>query len=147
MAIVFWAGLIFYFSSRPTGQSEGQSLYVSIILQQMLAYGFPQVMHIDLDIFDGVIRKMAHFFLYFCLGLLTIKAWCWRKDRSWVYALFFCFCYAVTDEFHQSFVPGRSAEIHDVLLDTIGSFTGIMVIFFLRKIWRRVCGSKLGRFI
>ena len=109
-------------------------MYVSIILQHLIAYFFPQAMHVDLGFFDGVIRKMAHFFLYFCLGVLSINAWCWRKKRSWLVALFFCFFYAATDEFHQSFVPGRSAEVHDVLLDTLGSFTGILGYFMYSKI-------------
>ena len=67
--------------------------------------------------------NLAHIPLY--AGL----AWCWRRalspadSRSWwpaAFTLLGCGVYAVLDEFHQSFVPGRDASIGDVGRDVIG---------------------------
>ena len=44
----------------------------------------------------------------------------------------FCFIYACTDEFHQLFVMGRSCEIRDVLIDTLGSFVGILIYYKIK---------------
>ena len=46
--------------------------------------------------------------------------------------LIFCFIYACTDEFHQLFVMGRSCEMRDVLIDTLGSFVGILIYYKIK---------------
>jgi VanZ family protein len=50
-------------------------------------------------------------------------------------ALFLSVMYAFLDEWHQSFIPGRSAELRDVFIDSIGSFLGIMVYILILKIF------------
>ena len=45
--------------------------------------------------------------------------------------MFICFLYACTDEFHQLFIAGRSAEIKDVLIDSFGSLTSILLCNFI----------------
>ena len=45
--------------------------------------------------------------------------------------------YAATDEFHQLFVAGRSGQIKDVLIDTIGACIGLLVLYFMFKIWQK----------
>ena len=42
--------------------------------------------------------------------------------------------YAITDEFHQYFIPGRSAEIRDVLIDSSGALTGILFVIIVLAI-------------
>jgi len=46
--------------------------------------------------------------------------------------------YAITDEFHQYFVPGRSAEIRDVLIDSSGAFIGILLTIGIIQIKRKL---------
>ena len=48
-----------------------------------------------------------------------------------LYSMLICFLYACTDEFHQLFVYGRSAEIKDVLIDSFGSLTSILLCNFI----------------
>ena len=50
-------------------------------------------------------------------------------------ALFISFLYACSDEFHQLFINGRSGQVSDVLLDTIGAGLGILMVVILRK-WK-----------
>ena len=46
-------------------------------------------------------------------------------------SILFSFLYAATDEFHQLFVPGRSGEFKDVMIDTVGAATGAFLFYFL----------------
>ena len=77
-----------------------------------------------------VIRKTAHFTIYLCLGLCAFQFFqtCGlsRKQAFWS-ALALAAVYASTDELHQRFVDGRSGQISDVLLDTCGALTGLLL--------------------
>ncbi len=74
------------------------------------------------------VRKTAHFTEYALLGFLW---YLWLKKRKYspLTALAATALYAVTDELHQSFVPGRSCELRDVLVDTSGGLFGILIGF------------------
>ena len=55
----------------------------------------------------------------------------------------FCTTYSISDEIHQKFIPGRSAELRDVIIDSLGALTGILVcIVFLRLIEKIVINLK-----
>lgn len=69
-------------------------------------------------------RKMAHLIEYGFLAFLTAQALrAGNRPRRVVLggALLFCVLYAASDEFHQSFVPGRYAKVRDVALDALGA--------------------------
>lgn len=75
-----------------------------------------------------IIRKMAHFSIYLVLGiawLLFFSSLGWSRKKACLAALACCIHYAGIDEFHQTFIDGRSGEIRDVLLDGTGSLAGI----------------------
>ena len=81
------------------------------------------------------IRKYAHMFEYLCLGIsscLLMAEWFLpqksRKIKAPAAAYLFCFLYACSDEWHQSFVPGRVGRFADVLVDSAGFFLGILTI-------------------
>lgn len=81
--------------------------------------------------FSLPVRKLAHFTVYFILGILilcTLNEY--RVDSKSIvyYAILLCFIYACTDEIHQLFVLGRSGEFKDVVLDTVGSIIGILLL-------------------
>ena len=44
--------------------------------------------------------------------------------------------YAISDEFHQSFIPGRTASPIDVIIDTVGVFTGIIIVLILISVYK-----------
>lgn len=75
-----------------------------------------------------LIRKCAHFTEYFILSVLVLRGIrAGRRDAriGWALAaIAIVACYASLDEFHQSFVPGRTPAVADVLLDTIGGICG-----------------------
>ena len=81
------------------------------------------------------IRKLAHYTLYFVLGILSflvVKDYSINKKLI-IYSLLICFLYACSDEFHQLFVIGRSASIKDVMIDTFGSLCGISIFYVFNK--------------
>jgi len=82
---------------------------------------------------DTIARKNAHAFEYTVLAFLLSASFFSFDKRGRgiiIYILFICLFYAVTDEFHQSFVPGRSSRASDVLIDFGGSIIG-MLLFYL----------------
>ncbi|MBR3146165.1 MAG: VanZ family protein [Bacilli bacterium] len=69
------------------------------------------------------VRKTAHFTLYFLLGLAFIsflKEFDLNNKKLLLYTIIFVFIYACSDEIHQLFIKGRSGEVLDVLIDTLG---------------------------
>ncbi len=84
------------------------------------------------------VRKTAHFTLYFLLGLAYIsllKEFNLDDKKLLIYTIIFVFMYACSDECHQLFVPGRSGEIKDVLIDTTGGIVSsfIYTVFRIRR--------------
>lgn len=88
---------------------------------------------------EFVVRKLAHFTIFFILGFLltmlsqTDKRVSLRKcaARALLCGLFG----AAFDEWHQCFVPGRSAEVRDVCIDFLGVLTGCTVFCAMRRIF------------
>ncbi|WP_026882543.1 VanZ family protein [Clostridium akagii] len=75
-----------------------------------------------------IIRKNAHAFEYCMLAIVVclILAQFGLKGRGAViYIMFICLLYAVLDEFHQLYVPGRTSSVRDVLIDFLGSLIGM----------------------
>jgi uncharacterized protein YfiM (DUF2279 family) len=76
---------------------------------------------------DQLIRIAGHFFEYAVLAFLVSRAVAPAGDDSkrWmVLALAWCAVYAVSDEWHQSFVPGRDASVFDLIIDLLGAAAG-----------------------
>lgn len=84
-----------------------------------------------------IIRKTAHFTIYAALGFFSSLTVGQRKliSMSTAGVILFCLGYAVTDEIHQYFVPGRACMVTDMLLDTCGGITGIIISFVCMKIF------------
>ena len=97
------------------------------------------------NIFVTIVRKGAHFLEFFLLGFLVINL---AKDykklniKIILLCILFCCMYAVSDEVHQLFVDGRSCEIRDIIIDTIGSSIGALFYYFL---YSNVNKTKLSK--
>ena len=87
-----------------------------------------------LNKFVTPVRKMAHFTIYLILGILVyIYIDEYKLKDIILISLLICFIYSISDEIHQLFIEGRSGEIRDVCIDTIGSLIGISIINFIKK--------------
>lgn len=86
-----------------------------------------------------IVRKTAHFTLYFLLGLFFIsflREFDLNNKKLLLYTILFVFVYACSDEIHQLFIYERSGEIIDVLIDTLGGTTSSSIYVLLRrKLW------------
>ena len=87
-----------------------------------------------------IVRKAAHFSEYALLGFL-ISATCLSFNKTYGFtALISWICgtlYAVSDEIHQYFVPGRSCQLSDMLLDSAGVFAGVVFCIICVHICRK----------
>lgn len=84
-------------------------------------------------IWDFAIKKTAHIAEYAILFALIFRA----TRRKWLLTFFLTLGYAVTDEYHQSFVSGRSATIYDLGFDLTGSNIAAYTIWRLRQLRRK----------
>jgi VanZ family protein len=135
VAVILWMILIFFLSNQPATQSAALSTGITELIVQSIE---KVTHHIGLDIaqFDHIVRKNAHFFVYLVLGILVINA----LKRSWMsryrairIALLICVLYAISDEIHQQFVPGRGPGIKDVFIDSAGAMVGIGMYWFVGR--------------
>jgi VanZ family protein len=124
--VVAWAAVIFSFST-----SAFTSEHTSRIILPVLHWIFPRWSPETLDAAHHLIRKSGHFTEYFIFSLLVLRAFRYGQKRmrlAWALgAIGVAAAYAGLDEFHQSFVPGRTAAFADVLLDTTGSIAAQVV--------------------
>ena len=91
-----------------------------------------------LEIFP--VRKIAHFVEYMILGGLSAASWVLYQEEEkenrkpfFLIAWGFCVLFAVLDELHQAFVPGRTSSIRDILLDSVGALFGAFLVALIVK--------------
>jgi VanZ family protein len=129
-----WMILIFYFSSQVSETSGGLSQEIAKTIKNIMESSSTETV-IDLKQLNHLLRKLAHFSVYFILGILVFNAMSrsGKKKISWM--ILMCVLYAISDEIHQSFVPGRGPSIIDVFIDSTGAITGIILgkVYLLKK--------------
>ena len=122
-----WAVAISLFS---TGAFTAEN--TSRIILPILHWLLPHAAQATLFQIHHYIRKCAHFTEYFILSLLVLRAIrAGRPGTRFAWALLvvaIVICYASLDEFHQRFVPGRTAAVGDVLIDTSGGIAAQVVV-------------------
>jgi VanZ family protein len=94
---------------------------------------------------NPIIRKLAHFSIYALVGV-WIMAFMSTFDiklyKKWIISMLVGVLYAASDEFHQSFVPGRGPSIVDVGIDSLGVLTGILAVLIIISIYRALKSDK-----
>lgn len=130
-------GAIFFFSHQDAKTSKAVSNAVSRQIEvrvpdyEQKNLGEKNILHADLQSF---LRKLAHIFLFCTLGiflLLFVDTFLKQRYFSVVYTEGIGLLIALGDEFHQSFIPGRTAEWSDVGFDIVGITIGIVVMLSL----------------
>lgn len=116
--------MIFTLSQQGSETSAGQSGAVITTIKDSVGIELPQV----------IVRKSAHIIAYFTLGtwaLLTAIAYRFRLKKAAMISLLVVVVYAISDEIHQLFVPGRSGQWSDVLLDSMAGLIGITLTLLI----------------
>ena len=136
--VIIWAGVIFYMSTRTFGPSFSNRL-----LGDFLAILHLEVSNHTFHLLEFGFRKLGHLteysifaiFLYHALGDDHRASWNARKALACIQL---AGLYSLTDEFHQSFVPGRGPSIVDCGIDTIGATLGMVIVYLAGR-------ARMGR--
>lgn len=136
---------IFYFSNQVADVSSTSSGRIVNFIANLLPFikNMPETEKevICSEVLQPIVRKTAHFSIYALLGFwiinfaLTYRGSDYKKVLwSWIFGT----VYAITDEIHQLFIPGRSGEIRDVCIDSLGVLTGILVVVIIMYLYKRI---------
>ena len=117
LLVITWMILIFIMSSFNSVESSNQSGLIVNIIANMFNIN-------NINLLSLIIRKLAHFTEYFILGLLTYNMIHSYNKKAYL-SVIICVLYAISDEIHQLFVVGRSCKILDMVIDSMGSISGI----------------------
>lgn len=146
--------MIFIFSADDAESSSNISLKVTNMLisiyHSLLGIGNQAPPDVVAVAAEGGIRKLAHFMEYMMLGFLSYGIavmWIKSKWKGFLIVTIQMLLSGGLDEFHQYFVPGRNANVKDVLIDTAGGIAGMLVILGVKgiqRVWNHIRkrGSK-----
>ena len=130
-----WYAVIWYFSAQ-TG-SESQALSDGVL--EAFGWDIQNALMTLSALLSFLIRKGAHMGVFFVLtGLLVFALWRLVKNPALRGGAALCLCalLAGLDEFHQTFVPGRSGTPRDVLVDVLGGACFLLFWFLADKLRR-----------
>jgi VanZ family protein len=118
--LVAWGCFVLFASSASFSASN-----TSRIIRPLLLWLFPEISEASLAYVHFLVRKAAHLSEYAVLALLAARAFRTShqeklRRRWWLAAFALVVCVALTDEYHQSFLPSRTGTIYDSLLDVTG---------------------------
>src|SRR4029453_4336859 len=141
LPVFIWLGVIFA-GSTDIFSTERTSRY----LVPSLRWLDPHISPAAINAIQSAIRKLGHLIEYAILAALF-----WRALRDgtnlgakmsllFITVWFVCGFFAVTDEFHQSFVASRTASPYDVLIDVCGALIGILLCLMFSR--RRLTRSR-----
>lgn len=132
--LITWMGIIFIFSNQNGKSSKGLSDKIVDCIIDIVNVKEENKENVK-ETLGLIIRKGAHFTEYFILGLLcflTFKSYN-INNKLIIISICFSFIYACTDEFHQLFLDGRYGQFIDVIIDTCGSISGILLLNLFNK--------------
>jgi len=113
LPVCIWCGVIYFFSSIPNLRIE------------------------QIGIFDLIFRKITHLVEFAVLSILFFRAFkksSGKDSNRWlIWSGFLSIVYAVSDEYHQYFVPGRCPAFRDVMIDSIGAVGGVILYRYFKK--------------
>jgi len=123
--LIIWVVGIFIMSNQPANISDYQS---GGIIQMLSNIGI-DMNNIFGEFANFVVRKCAHFLEYMILALLSFNVLnlYFNMKRVVIITIIFVFAYACSDEIHQLFVMGREGSIRDVIIDTLGGITLVLI--------------------
>jgi len=130
---VCWAILIFDLSTEGFGSS-----FTEFLLSQLLSLFQIHVSPETLQLLNLLVRKLAHFTEYaifaqlLYVSLIEVDELEWRP-RAAFWSAVIAGAYSLTDEFHQLFVPNRTASLIDCAIDTIGAIVGLVVVYLVTQ--------------
>lgn len=140
--VFMWMIIVFCFSNQPAETStntSGNTIKAIINI-------FPNIRDLEeneqeeiVSSLQPIVRKLAHFSIYTLGGILIynfINTYDIENKRKMILSFIIGGIYAITDELHQLFIPGRSCELRDVCIDSSGVLLGICIVVIFSKLIR-----------
>lgn len=148
--IKFWMPPLVWMLVIFSGSGDAHSAHRSSrFFVPLMRWLFPRLEQMHIEAIHYLLRKGAHLTEFAVLALLLW--WALRrsqntKARRWHWptaglVLGLVFLYAVTDEIHQAFVPGRTGQMSDVMIDTAGGAIGLGLLWLAGKTCKRLQGA------
>jgi VanZ family protein len=131
--LILWAALIFIGSTDLLSAENTGG-----VLARPVLWLFPHLSERTIEIFQFVVRKAGHLTEYAILALLAARAFrtstreLLRKRWFWISWLL-VLAYSLSDEFHQSFYPSRTASIYDSMIDSLGGLVALLLLAFRNR--------------
>ena len=121
-----WMAVIFIFSTDIFSGAHTSSL-----AGPLLSALFPAITAEQIDAIHLALRKLGHWGEYFILASLLMRALrnqflSQSRSARWICCVLLTTLYALSDEWHQSFVPSRTASLADVMIDSLGTICGAL---------------------
>ncbi|MDE5771979.1 MAG: VanZ family protein [Ruminococcus sp.] len=135
--------LIFCFSMENSSESSHRSVNITEFIVKIFVSNYEDMSADDKKYLfkqtEHIIRKLAHYSIYTVFGfLLSLSVGSGKfMSRRTLIIVSFGFVYACSDEFHQYFVSGRSCKFTDVMIDTGGVITGLIISMLVLHIYDR----------
>jgi VanZ family protein len=128
LPLIAWLAFISFASSDNFNAGN-----TSRIIGPLILWLFPNTSPETLDVVHFIMRKIAHFTEYAILGFLAARAFRTSshhaiKQRWFLICVSLVVVYALLDEYHQSFVPSRTASIFDSMIDMTGGLTALLIV-------------------
>jgi len=126
--------LIYYLSTAGFGSS-----FTRLILSQILSLFQIQVSSGTFDFLNFLMRKLAHLTEYAVLAQLLYVSLLKGGELEWrpraaFWSAVIAGAYSLTDEFHQLFVPNRTASLVDCAIDTTGAILGLLLVYLVARL-------------
>ena len=148
---VVWMCVIFGFSANNAEESTVQSNAVTEMIIRIFNPDFDNLTDAEkeemIEMYDGRVRKLAHFCAYALLGFLLSISSCnvpFSIKVPYLWPFVVCFVFAMTDEYHQTFVDGRAGRFSDVIIDSSGAICGIAFLFIIMSVIKKKINAKRG---
>lgn len=146
--VLLWMICVFTFSNQQGNGSSSTSKSVSQIIVNIIdiqkQYTKKQKEEL-VEFMNPILRKIAHYTIYLIGGFLLVNCTTQYKileNKAYFTSALIGILYAASDEFHQLLIAGRSGNINDVIIDSLGVLTGITIFLLIRKTIGR--SKKLG---
>lgn len=143
------AVLIFFFSAQNAVESGETSNSFIKHIAEIFVRSFrslsPEEKYEFAENFQAAVRTLAHFSVFGLLGFsvfATERSFGHKNYKAYAVGIAFCFLYAVSDEVHQYFVPGRSAQLVDIAVDTAGSIVGACAFLIICRLFSKIMRRK-----
>lgn len=140
--------IIFGFSNQDAEESGNLSSNIAKFILKQVHHDDIENKEQILERTESVIRKIAHFSIYTLVGLLLmsfISTYNLKENKRIIISLCIGVLYATSDEIHQLFIPGRSGQITDVILDSMGVLLGILLVLIVWEVYKKTKKEKKSK--